>query len=109
MRRILVIEQWDSTNKVYVEIASAVLTENDIIYTNITAGVAKTLGLNSEFNFTVDQGVPQADGWNYFKSVALPVPSGFAVVTLPENDEALEPVIDPPGDYEIRAQIRTEI
>lgn len=109
MRRLLVVQQYQAGNDVYVEIASAVLSENNIIYPDLVGNVTGLLAGNAEIPFNVTTGVNQADGWSYFKSAAKPASSGFPVVTLPENDEALPPTPAIPGDYEIRAQIQTLI
>lgn len=109
MKYVLVVQQYVAASDVYQEIASKVLSDNDILFPNTTDAVNTLLNGMTSIGFNVNSGVGQSDGWTYFKATAKPVSSGFPVVVLPENDELFPPVQSIPGDYEVRVRIYKQV
>jgi hypothetical protein len=109
MRHFLVIQRYNTVNEVYNEVASSVLTENDVIYPDLNGATAKLLMSIPSIPYVTTDGVgPMGDGWSYYNSAAKPAPS-VPVVTLPTNDEALPPVDSIPGSYELRCKVFTQV
>lgn len=109
MRHFLIVQQYVAASDVYQEIASSVLSDNDVLFLNTQDSVNTLLNSMDTLGFNVNSGVGQADGWTYFKATAKPVPSGFPVVVLPENDELFPPAQPVPGDYEVRARVVKQV
>lgn len=109
MRHFLVLQRYDTTNDVYNEIASSVLSENDIIYPDLNGALNRILMSIPSIPYVVTTGVgPMADGWNYYNAAAKPAPS-VPAVSLPTNNEVLPPVPTVPGSYELRVKIFTQV
>jgi len=109
MKHVLVVQQYVTASQVYQEIASSVLSDNDILFINTMDSVNTLLNSLTSIGFNVNSGVGQVDGWTYFKAAAKPVASGFPVVVLPTNDELFPPVQPIPADYEVRARVYKQI
>lgn len=109
MKQVLIVQQYVTVSQVYQEIASAVLSDNDVLFLNTTDSVNKLLNGMVSIGFNVNNGVGQADGWTYFKSAAKVAPSGFPVVVLPVNNELFPPAQPIPGDYEVRARVYKQV
>jgi len=105
MNHFLVVERYVPTSKVYIELYRLTLSNNDIVYPDMNNALNKLLTASANQTFECYAGVVQEDGWSYYKSRAIPVPTGFTVVTLPDNDQTFPDAIPVPGDYEIRAKV----
>lgn len=105
MNHILIVERYVPTSDVYVELYRAVLSNNDIVYPDMNGALNRLLAQSPDQTFECYDGVPQSDGWSYYKSRAVPAPTGYATITLPVNDEEFPAAIPVPGDYEIRVKV----